>query len=74
MKEAIATENNRCPDCGGKLNALIGVFGRQVCRNCKHTVITNREDDKFDDHTWGYIGDDQHKNCIYQRLPRRPLP
>ena len=64
-KEAI---HHKCPDCGGGLNALIGVFGREVCRKCKQTVITNRNDDKFDDHRWAYLGDGNDGNARYGRV------
>jgi hypothetical protein len=66
-KEAI---DHKCPDCGGGLNALIGVFGREVCRVCKQTVITNRNDDKFDDHEWAYLGDVCDNNARYGRVDR----
>ncbi len=46
-----------CPMCYGTLNALVGVFGREVCRECKIILITNPKDDRFDkDHEWKYLG------------------
>ncbi len=57
-KDAIEDEKGTylCPDCKGPLHCIIGLHGREVCRKCKKTVITDRENLQFDEQEWVYKG------------------
>ena len=70
MTEKYATMDNRCPDCNGKLNVLVGVFGREVCRKCEQILITEKVDTNFDHHEWGNLGKDSYGNVRYGRLDK----